>query len=520
MSSAAPNVTRDGGPSDRGPSVLRGAARDVGWSYVSVLVTASATLMASGLIVREAGAAAFGMYSLILVSGAVLVPLEWSISVVIVRAVARRAGVRTAEEEEATGSAHAVLVGLAALVLLAGAVTAATHALAIESPRIDGLSTLIFLIACSWSVLIFGAGHHAVLLGHRQFRLIATAISLGAVSQLIVLVVFIRSGPLVVMGIAQLVAALSSRMVIVIGARRIDHLPVRPGRISTVDLRSISKGAAPVFALGVGAQVVTTTDLIVVGALAGSTAAGLYRIGSLVPAQIIGVLYRGCDTVFPALARSTDAREREGAVVFLTRLLSYTAGAALGCAALLAEEIVVVLSGEPSHEAEAVLIIFALLWTVNATVHGLALVLIALERQSTFLPLVAVETIANLLLTIPLVSVWGGRGAAAASLVTLLISNCVVFPKVVKSSFTISPARTIWGDGLVSAALGAIPAVATVVGIGVLMDDPAARIAGSLGGTAVLASVAGVLLLGSGGRATLRLLAHPPLQMAEPAGRG
>lgn len=509
MSTVSPGAGSDGGPSDDGRSLLRGAARDVGWSYVSLLVTAGATLTASGLIVREAGAAAFGMYSLILVSGAVLVPLEWSISVVIVRGVARRAGVPTAQEEALATSAHAVLVGLAALVLLVGAVIGATQVLALSSARTGGdLGALIFLVACSWSVLIATAGHHAVLLGHRRFRRMAAATSFGAISQLLVLFVFMRSEPLIVIGIAQLVAALSSRTAIFIGARRIDDLPLLPRRISVADVRRISKGAAPVFALGVGAQVVTTTDLIVVGALAGPAAAGFYRIGSLLPAQIIGVLYRGYDTVFPALARSADVRAREGAVVFLTRLLAYSAGAALGGVALLAEEVVVLLSGEPSQEAETILIIFAVLWTVNATVHGLALLLVALEQQSKFLPLVAVETIANLSLTIPLVVVWGGRGAALASLVTLIISNCFLFPMVVESSFTLSVARTIWVDGLGNAALGAIPAVAAVLSIRFVIDDPAARIASSLGFTAALAVVLGLLLLGPGGRAALRLLTH------------
>jgi O-antigen/teichoic acid export membrane protein len=125
-------------------------------------------------------------------------------------------------------------------------------------------------------------------------------------------------------------------------------------------------------------------------------------------------------------------------------------------------EVVVVVTGHASALGESVLVVFCCVWLANVPVHGLNLLLIARGRQKVFIWLVGVEASANLVLTIVFAVVIGPIGAAYATLVTIVVSNVILFPHIVRHEISSGAARRTVMKALAAiAAGGASAALAT-----------------------------------------------------------
>jgi O-antigen/teichoic acid export membrane protein len=170
--------------------------------------------------------------------------------------------------------------------------------------------------------------------------------------------------------------------------------------------------------------------------------------------------------------------------------------------ALLRADVVTVLVGHRSILAEEVLLVFCGVWLVNIPVHGLMLLLIARGRQSVFIPLVAVEAIANLALTVVFAMVIGPIGAALATLVTIVVTNVIVLPVLVRKEFASMTSWRIAGNGFACGGIGGAVAAAGLLPILVLGFGWARLVAG-LGVAGAASILVGLLLLGRSGRETL-----------------
>jgi O-antigen/teichoic acid export membrane protein len=213
-------------------------------------------------------------------------------------------------------------------------------------------------------------------------------------------------------------------------------------------------------------------------------------------------LFNGYDTVFPSLAGTQDERGQEAATLFLTRVAGYVAGSSFCAMALLRADVVTVIVGHQSVLAEEVLLVFCGIWLVNIPVHGLMLLLIARGRQAVFIPLVAAEAVANLVLTVVLAVIFGPIGAALATLVTIVVTNVIVLPILVRKEFASTSSWRIAGDGLACGGIGgAVAAVATmpilVLGVGSI------RLAVGLAVAGAASLLVGLVLLRHNGRKTL-----------------
>jgi O-antigen/teichoic acid export membrane protein len=223
----------------------------------------------------------------------------------------------------------------------------------------------------------------------------------------------------------------------------------------------------------------------------------------VVPSQAIVLLFTGYDTVYPHLAGTTDQVGQEDATSFLTKVIAYIVGAAFATLIELRVDVVEVITGRSSHLAEAVLVVFCCIWLANVPVHGLSLLLIARGRQNAFIWLVGAEATANLVLTIVFALTIGPIGPAYATLVTIVVSNVIIFPHVVRHEFPEHTARRISLEALAAMVIGGTSAA--------LFASLAFEIGGTdwsrlviglaLGGTA--SGALGLLLLRQHGRAML-----------------
>jgi O-antigen/teichoic acid export membrane protein len=314
---------------------------------------------------------------------------------------------------------------------------------------------MVLLVGLSVALNLGTASFAGIPAGRRQFHVPAIGGLVGTGVEIAVVVATIGYLHLVALGAGFLASVLVSQGYCAWWIWKHEpwfrHLP---RRIGWVDIRRVASFSAPLLVLSVSGQVISATDLVVVGAVATAAAVGLYRAGSVVPSQATFLLFTGYDTLYPHLAGTTDRVGQENATRFLTRVASFVAGAVFATVILLRVDVVVIVTGRASALGESVLVVFCCVWLANVPVHGLSLLLIARGRQNVFVWLVGVEAAANLVLTIVITVLIGPIGAAYATLVTIVVSNVIVFPHLVRHEFSEAAARRTALEALVAIAVG------------------------------------------------------------------
>jgi len=489
---------------------LAGVASGAGWTYVGAASSAAISLVVMRYVLRELGADAYGVFTVTVVFATVLSSVDFGLTLGVSRSAARAAATPDKQDREhlrlEVAVSHTLYLALAgaafACIVIATTVLPSTMP-ALETAGRDGRITLL-LVGLASCVTLGLAAAPAVAFGHRAFRLLAVGTMLGAVSNLVLVLALAPSVGVIALGVGSLVGALVSRTSVVLGVRQharwFSLHPIRPTRSQ---LRRVTVSAGPLLALSVGVQIVNSSDTFVLGALTSASAVGLYRLGAVLPGQAVALIFRGYDTIFPVLVGSRDKLEQEAITHFLTRIASYSAGAGFAAVAVLRHEIVGIFLGRSSPLASTVLFIFCIVWTFNVIVHGIALLLIARERQRILAEVVLVEAGVNIAVSIALVMVIGPVGAAYGTLIALTISNVLIVPFRVRREFE-AIGQLVWRDGIVAAGVGASVAAASAL---LVIQTPLPGPTKAFLGLAVAFCVAlavGYRFLGDAGRATLR----------------
>jgi O-antigen/teichoic acid export membrane protein len=390
--------------------------------------------------------------------------------------------------------AIAVLISVASIPVLV-----AVKSRNVGSPY--ALPLTVGLVGLSIGLSLATSAYTGLPTGRQQFHVPAIAGILGVIANIAVVVPTLAMLGLPSLGLGLLASTLVSATCAGFWLRvREPWFRLLPGRARWTELRRVGSFAIPLLVISVFGQVIAATDLVVVGSVATAAAVAFYKVGNLAPNQAVTWLFNGFDTVFPSLASTEDVRGQEAATHFLTRVASYVAGSSFCAMVMLRADVVTVIAGHQSNLAEEVLLVFCGVWLVNIPVHGLMVLLIARGRQRVFIPLVVAEAIANLALTIVFAVVIGPIGAALATLVTIVVTNVIVLPVLVRKE--IGSSWRIAGDGFASAVIGGAVAVAGTLpfldlGAGV------ARLAAGICVAGAASVLVGVLLLGRSGREAL-----------------
>ena len=446
---------------------------------------------------------------------AVFGTVDFGLKLFVIRATARDSKsfadnerLRARRDVEAAHDTYAVwsLVALAATGI-AMVMVANSHNRSFAGKQVP---LLVLLVGLSVALNLGTASFAGIPAGRRQFQVPAIGGLAGTGVKIAVVVTTISYLNLVALGAGFLAGVLVSQGYCVVWVRR--HEPwfhTLPRPVGRAELRRVASFAAPLVVISVAGQVISATDLIVVGAVATTAAAGLYQAGSIVPSSATMLIFTGYDTVYPHLAGTTDLDGQESATRFLTRVAAYVAGAMFAVVIMLRVDVIMVVTGHPSALAESVLVLFCCIWLANVPVHGLNLLLIARGRQNVFVWLVAVEAVANLALTIFFAVVIGPIGAAAATLVTIVVSNVFVFPVIVRRDLSKGGARRTVLEALAAIAVGGSSAVLATspllelgAGWGRLL------VGGALGGG--FSCALGLVLLRQRGRSVLASMLRGP----------
>lgn len=433
---------------------LAGLAREITWTYLAAGVAAGSNVAMLGFSLRRLSPVEFGTYAILSTITQLFTIIDFALSTTAVRAAAHATTARNDEEQESSlkiiRAVHACNLGLSGVLL---AVTAG-GCIVVAWLHGAGLSALTGLLGASISLGTFTAVLLGVATGGRCFRQLAVATLVGVAAALLVTVLFLGRYGVVVLGVAELSRMAVSRGLIAGRIRPLGRLGL-PHRPSVMSMREIGRPAGSFLAISAAGLVVASTDILVLGVLSGSAVAGAYRVGSLVPAQVTGLLFRGYDAVFPLLAGQRDPALQTQVTRLLTRLFSTLAAAGLGAVALHADLVVRALSGKSQALSEQVLVAFCVVWAVNVVIHGPALQLLSRGGQALLARVVMAELVLNVMLTIVLVLLVGPIGAAWASLVAVSMSNLLLAPTAMRRLLGSDVGRTVWLTGTVALLAGA-----------------------------------------------------------------
>lgn len=507
------------GPAGPADTLLGGYGRGVGWTYLGLGLTGGSTFFLAAWTVRRVGTAQYGLFALVTSLAGLLVVFDYALGLTVQRAGARAGGdpAATAAEEHraAVHAAHGayVVLGLAGLAVAAPAAVAAGR---FGPGDTQYVVPTVALLGAAASLQLGTAALPAVAVASRRFALRSGATAAGVGVRVSVALVAVGRFGVAGLALAHLLGVVAERLVLAgVVPRRIPWFRLRPPAPNGSALRGVLAYAGPLLLISMSGQLFAVSDLVAVGVLVGASAVGVYQVAGLVPLYLAAVLIVGYNVAFPALAASDDPAAQERATAFLTRLFGYVGGTGLAVVALLRGDVVAVLLGHGNQLAEDVLLALCAMSLANLLVHGLASLLIARGRQLLMARAVAVELPVNILLTIALVVRFGAVGAAVATLVTAMLMDFVILPVVSRGEFAGGALATTVRDGLGPAALGALVALAATQ-IGDLAVEPALRLALGAVVAGVIGLAVGLLLLGPGGRTTVRraLAPHRPALIA------
>lgn len=478
------------------PSLLGGYARGVAWTYAGVVLTGAATFFLAGWTVRRVGTAEFGQFAVVASVAGLLTMFDYALGL-----ATQRAGARA--DHGAVHAAHGAYVRVGA-VLAVVAIAAAAVVEWAGPGRMPRLGATVALLGLATALQIGSAALPAVAVGTRRFSSRSAATITGLAVRVVVAVLLVGRLGVPGLALAQLLGVAVDRLVLVALLRRaVPWFVARPSSPDQAALRDVAGYAVPLLVLNVSAQILVVSDLVVIGALVGASAVGVYQVGTLLPVQVAGFLMIGYNVAFPALAGTDDPAGQEAAGAFLTGLFCFVGATGLALAAFLRADVVEVLLGHASGLGRDVVAVTAGIGLANLMLHGLVSVLIARGEQQVMARLVAIELPVNLVLTVVLVVWFGPVGAALATLATVALMNFVAFPLVCRDRFARSVADFVVRHGLFPAVLG------TGVALGAAQ---VARLAGASAGRLVFGGLlagavggpVGLALLGRDGRRTLR----------------
>lgn len=497
-------------PGTESTSAITGLGRGIGWTYVQLGSTAASGIVTAGLVLRELGPADFGVYALIVAASAFVKALGLSLGRSVVRSAARQHSPLRDDREQARReliTAHSVyvFVGGAAALLLAVFAFVLPGFVGYGGGRRAPVVETTLLIGLSLGISLATSTLTGLATGRRDFRSPAIAGASAAVTSVVVVLVLIGRAGLVTLGIAELASVAVNTGLLWHWARRRDQwFRLRPHRVGSTQVKHVVWAALPLVLLGVGGQVIATTDLFVLGFSFSPAIVGLYRVGSLLPTQAVALLYQGYDVVLPALAGSDNRAVQERTIAFMTRVACFAGGVGLGTMALLRDDLVLLFNGHPSHLASSVLLLFCAIWLTTLVAHGVGLLLIARGRQRRFVWPALFEVLANGVATLVLVHVVGAIGAAIATLVVLGITHVLVLPFIARRELS-DTRHILVVDGWLTVCGGiAVAAAAFLLVSWMPASSPRILAGGSVAG--LLGAATGGLLLGADGRDRLASL--------------
>lgn len=403
--------------------------------YAAAIVSG---LVVTPVVIHSIGTSSFGVWSFIGSVTIFLSVLDFGVGPSIVRFGAEARGRRADDdlnEIASTGLALYAAIGLVTLpigVVLALIVpwaAGAPHDLA-WSARVATLLVVLSL-AARFPLGLF----NNLLVAQQRWDLqnLANFIS-TALYGVLVAVLMPRYGGLVLLGALTLgTTILRLSLPLLWLKRELPELRIRRRSVTRARLRELISFSSSNFLVHVAQKIVFSTDVIVVGIVLGATATGVYSVPAKLFALVFGIGTAVTSLMFPAFAEleGADAGDQQRRLL----LSGLRAGTALML--LLALPLLLIpdllihawIHKGGFGDSYAVMSILAGVLLVHQPIYVLTQFLIARARQREVAWVAIATTLANVVLSFALASVWGLWGVAFSTLVTDLVALAYIVPR-------------------------------------------------------------------------------------------
>jgi O-antigen/teichoic acid export membrane protein len=473
----------------------------------SVLLAGVYTIWLTAYLVGSLGNAGYGAWATITAILTPLMVLDAGLGLLVIRAAAAH-GTREAESTAEVTAAHGLYLGLGTVGLVAGIVLGFLPGplLGLSDAEAQQTRLAAWILAADFGLVIGTSALPGLLRGRRRFDAMLAASLAQVAGGVVLTIILVPSLGLVGAALAQLASHAIGRFVQLGFVRRLvpwfSPMP-RPPRWRY--LRTVLRFSGPLIVISIASQISFSTDVLVVGAIAGATAASAIAIGARLPILAVSLLTVATDVLFPVFVE--EERLQPGRPPVLLRRGLLAAGLMSGCAfAFLASartEILAVWVPGVDPIAETVFAIYCATWAIHVPAHVLALVIIAHDRHMVLAPIVLIESIANLVLSIGFVLAIGPVGAAIGSFIAVGISNGLVLPVVTRARIGVGIGRILSASVIGLTAGGLIAGFAWVV-VEVVGLEAVPRLIAQTVVTGAL-GLAALALAWTGGRSILTL---------------
>ncbi|MBA3331146.1 MAG: oligosaccharide flippase family protein [Actinobacteria bacterium] len=413
---------------------MRFLRRNVFWVYAVYAASVLSGLVTTRILLDGLGTDGFGLWAVIGSLTAYLALLDLGVGPSVVRFGAEYRGRRSLEDTNALASVGlAIYAAIGAATLILGAALAWLLPLLVEIP--DDLlwpARLAVLIVVAGLAARFPLGLFGNLLAAQQRSDVLNIA--GVVSTLAyavaVVVVFASGGGLVEVALIALGSTLIRLVLPLAWLRR--ELPALRPRLSLVTrrrARELLSVSGDNLLIHIGARVVFSTDVVVVGVLLGPEAAAFYAIPARLFALAFGMGTAGTNLLYPAFAELEGAEEPVRQRVYLRSGLRGGMAAMLFVALpllLLPDHLITAWIGRELGPSTWVMILLALGLFLHQPVHVLSQYLIARGQQRPLVRILVVTVLLNVALSIALALTVGLWGVALATVLAELLAVALV----------------------------------------------------------------------------------------------
>ena len=431
-----------------GPSLTedrQAAASNAGWLVAERVLSGVLAITVTAAVARHLGPTQFGVLSFAL-SAVLLFATLWTLGLsgLVVRELVREPG-REAE-----------LLGTVMGLRIAGGIVALAAVLALVAvlgrDDITRVAVVILMVGVLALYTFDGIDYWLQAGVRSRHAVIARSLAL-AVASVVNVALIVIDGPLLAFAAAAALEYALGGMLLVVAYVRLGGHPARwQFRISTA--RALLTASWPLILSGVANAINLRVDQLMLGTMSGSDAVGTYAAAArlsevwyFVPAAIAA-------SVFPAMVRAHTG-DRPSFDRWMTRLYDLMIALALPIAivvSLLAGPLVAVLFG-PEFEASGP-ILAVHVWAGPFVFLGAALSrwLIAEDRLKFSLARHGAGAVVNVALNLVLIPLYGGAGAAIATLVSYAVASfgaCLLYPP-------------LWGQARAMAVALLLPARAVI----------------------------------------------------------
>lgn len=428
-----------------GPSIFRNAI----YNWAALFYVAAISFFLSPVVVHTLGAAAYGVWSLLVAVVGYLGLLDFGVRGAVTRYVAHHHAVNDLESSSLIMTSAMVLFGVLgslAVLIACGISWLAPHLFNIPPDLMAEARIVLIIGGITMLATLIGAVFGGAVTGLERFDISSTAeIGLTTFRSAAVFIALKTGYGLVTLALIHLGSAIVYGIIMWIAVRKIlPSLRFRFRERLMPWVRTILSFSAYLSAIHVLGAIIFYTDALVIAAALPVAAVGMYAIaGTLIDyaQKIAGSLSKMFTPRVSALSSAGSGRivssvldgARAATLVTLPIAITFV---------MRGEEFINLWMGpEYGPTAGAVLRVLAfVIWVGGARTVGAASI-IGVNMHRKLIPILAFEATCNLVLSVVLVRIFGVVGVAVGTLIPGLIVSLVLIPRCLKQVVDVPRSR-------------------------------------------------------------------------------